>query len=225
MTKAQLKKEEIQEKTIEKTTSANVPVEHKEGKERRSDFAQRTTSPFTLMRHIAEDMENMMFPDFELRSRFGFPSLRSPFFANDLFKPSFSAFDNFPFSGVNEGFLNNWSPDVEMFEREGNLIVQADLPGMKKDDIKVEINENLLTIEGERKEDREERGEGFYRSERTYGSFCRQIPLPEGVKTENAKAEFKNGVLEVSMAAPQLTSVGKRLEITEGETGKAASGK
>ena len=75
-----------------------------------------------------------------------------------------------------------------------------------------------LTVEGERRSENEEKGEGFYRTERSYGSFRREIPLPEGVNTENAKAEFKNGVLEISMQAPpQIASGKKRLEISEGK--------
>jgi HSP20 family protein len=78
----------------------------------------------------------------------------------------------------------------------------TDLPGLKRDDVKVELTEGLLTISGERKEEKEEKREGYYRSERSYGSFFRQIPLPEGAKTDTAKAEFNDGVLEITMQAP-----------------------
>lgn len=74
--------------------------------------------------------------------------------------------------------------------------------GLKKDDVKVDITDDSLTIEGERREEHEEDREGCYRSERSYGSFCRVIPLPDGAITDSAKANFNNGVLEIVMQAP-----------------------
>ena len=115
-----------------------------------------------------------------------------------------------------------WTPEVEVFERDGQFIVRADLPGLKKEDVKVEIVEGALTVSGERKEEKEEKGEGFYRSERTYGSFFRRIPLPEGLKTEEAAANFKDGVLEVTMPAPKREPTSRTLEIREETETKAA---
>src|ERR1041384_7105201 len=92
-----------------------------------------------------------------------------------------------------------WSPQVEMFERDHNLVVRADLPGMTKDDVKLELTDDGISIEGERRNENEERGEGFYRSERTYGKFYRRIPLPEGVRADEASASFSDGGLEVTM--------------------------
>jgi HSP20 family protein len=93
-----------------------------------------------------------------------------------------------------------WSPQVEMFERGKNIVVRADLPGLTRDDVNVEVADNGITIEGERKNENEEKGEGIYRSERTYGRFFRRLPLP-GVKAEDAQATFSNGVLEITMPA------------------------
>ena len=88
---------------------------------------------------------------------------------------------------------------------------------MTKKDLKVEVTAEALTIEGERAEDHEEQRHGYYRSERSYGRFSRSIPLPEGVKAEEAKASFRNGVLEVVIPAPgRAVSRGRRLEIDEG---------
>ena len=101
--------------------------------------------------------------------------------------------------------------------------MRADLPGLKKDDVKVELTDEALTLSGERKEEKEEKREGYYRSERTYGSFYRYIPLPRGTKTDTAKAEFHDGVLEVKMQVPKSETRSRRLEITEG--GKAAAAK
>jgi len=115
-----------------------------------------------------------------------------------------------------------WSPQVEMFERDNNLVVRADLPGMTKDDVKLELTDDGISIEGERRDENEEHGDGFYRSERTYGKFYRRIPLPEGVKVDNANATFNNGVLEVTMPAPKHEQRKVRhLEINEESQPKA----
>jgi HSP20 family protein len=105
---------------------------------------------------------------------------------------------------------------------DGQLMVRADLPGLTKDDVKVEMTNDMLTISGERKKEIEEKREGFYRSERSYGSFYRQIPLPEGVQTEKANAIFRNGVLEITMPAAKLKTPVRKLEIKEAPLAKAA---
>jgi len=110
-----------------------------------------------------------------------------------------------------------FSPDIDVFERDGKFVVTADLPGMTKDDVKVDVSDEYIVIEGERKFEHEEREQGVYRAERSYGRFHREIPLPEGAKSETAKASFKNGVLEVTVEAPKLAASRRRIEIT-GET-------
>jgi HSP20 family protein len=110
-----------------------------------------------------------------------------------------------------------WAPHVEVVQQDGDLIVRADLPGMKESDIRVEVMNNTLILEGERKsEQREERG-GVIRSEVSYGSFHRSIPLPEGVDAEKAKASFENGVLRVALKVPQSRQA-KRIEVKSGST-------
>ena len=95
------------------------------------------------------------------------------------------------------GEVEKWTPSVEVFERDNNLVVRAELPGMDKDDVRVELTDDGLLIEGERKREQEERFEGGYRSEIVYGHFHRLIPLPEGADVDQAKAQINNGVLEV----------------------------
>ena len=108
-----------------------------------------------------------------------------------------------------------WAPQLEVFERNEKFIVRVDLPGLKKEDVKIEVTHDELTIEGERKLEKEEKEEGVYRTERTYGRFFRRIELPEYVKAENAVAVFKNGVLEIEMPAIPIPEVKKRtVEIT-----------
>lgn len=109
-----------------------------------------------------------------------------------------------------------WLPDVEMLQRNNELVIRADLPGLTKDDVKVDVTEDAITIQGERKREHEEEKGGVYRSERSYGSFSRVIGLPEGAMTDQAKAIFKDGVLEVTMPAPpESVKRGRRLDITE----------
>jgi HSP20 family protein len=106
-----------------------------------------------------------------------------------------------------------WAPAIDVTEREGNLIVHADLPGLKKEDVKVETIDNQLVIQGERRQEHEEHDGGSWRSERRYGSFYRSIPLPDGAETERARAEFKDGVLQVSVPVPATRSRSRQVPI------------
>jgi HSP20 family protein len=117
-----------------------------------------------------------------------------------------------PISGETAGEL--WAPEVDVFQKNSELTIRADLPGLKRDDVTVDITDSDICIQGERKHEKEEQREGYYRSERGYGSFCRVIPLPEGAISDQAKATFKDGVLEITMPAPPA-SKGRRLEIAE----------
>jgi HSP20 family protein len=100
--------------------------------------------------------------------------------------------------------VNLWAPPIEVKHKADNFIVTAELPGLAKDEVKVEVVDEALVIEGERKRFKEEKGEEFYRSERYYGKFYRSIPLPKGAKTELIKAELTNGVLEVVIPVPEV---------------------
>ena len=164
---------------------------------RREEKPLAASTPFGFMRRFATDMERL-FEEFE---GFRFPSLLGREF--------------FPFTREFEHV--GWVPEIEVLRKNGEFIVRADLPGMKKENVEVEIKENLLTLSGDRKEEKEEKREGYYRSERSYGIFYRQIPLPEGAKTDTAKAEFKDGVLQITMQAPKQEPQARRLEIKEGE--------
>lgn len=136
-------------------------------------------TPFSLMRRFSEEMDRM-YEEFGLGRGWLTPALDR--------------------TGLPQGV---WSPQVEMFERNNELVLRADLPGLTKDDVKIEFNDDGITIEGERKSNNEEKGEGYYRSERTYGKFARRIPIPEGVDPEEATASFQDGVLEIAMPAPK----------------------
>ncbi|RKH62672.1 Hsp20/alpha crystallin family protein [Corallococcus aberystwythensis] len=111
-----------------------------------------------------------------------------------------------------------WSPQVDVLERNGNLVVKADLPGMKQEDIHVELLNDMLVIEGERSFEVEEEQEieGVWSLERGTGCFRRAIPLPEGIDTETIEAHFENGVLEISLKLPEPVAQGKRIEVKRG---------
>jgi len=169
---------------------------------RRERSAPGTGSPFAFMRRFGEEMDRL-FEDFGFGGGFLTPS-----FGREL-------------SRLGEASQFNWSPQVEVIERGGQLIVRADLPGLTKDDINVDVTDDALIIRGERKSEREENEEGYYRTERSYGSFYRSVPLPEGVKAENANATFRNGVLEIMLPAPERAEQrSRRLEIREGTEGE-----
>jgi len=110
--------------------------------------------------------------------------------------------------------LELWAPALEVKHIGDDFIVTAELPGIAKEDIKVEVIEESLVIEGEKKKVKEEKGEGFYRSERMYGKFYRSIPLPKGAKTDQVKAELTNGILKVVIPVPEVKPALKEVPIT-----------
>jgi HSP20 family protein len=111
--------------------------------------------------------------------------------------PSFGFFRTRPFAEAAA-----WSPGIDVFERDYRLVTKIDLPGLKKEDVKVEVTDGYLAISGDRKMEEEERKTNFYRCERAYGTFYRAVPLPEGVKATDVKATFADRVLEVSVPLP-----------------------
>lgn len=140
-----------------------------------------------------------------------------------------SVFDNFglgrswlaPRNRTAHGGLDMWAPQLEVSQQNNELVVRADLPGMKKDDISIDVTDNEITISGERRREEETERGGVYRSERSYGSFSRTVRLPEGAIADQAKATFKDGVLEIRMPAPpEQVTRGRRLEIKEGTEAK-----
>lgn len=117
-----------------------------------------------------------------------------------------------------------WSPRIEVREKDNQLLVSADLPGLTKDDVKVEITDEGLVIQGERKQEHEERRGGFYHSERNYGRFYRVIALPEDASVDQAKAQFNNGVLEVSVPIPASERKRREIPIETGTKARSSKG-
>ena len=122
--------------------------------------------------------------------------------------------DRWPFFQAPAKGASTWMPAVEVDEKDGKLRVRLDLPGMKKEDVKVDIAEGMLTIEGERKHEAERKEKDYYRTERSYGRFARTLVLPEGAKIDTATATFADGVLEISMdVRPAEQPAARRLAI------------
>jgi HSP20 family protein len=109
-------------------------------------------------------------------------------------------------------FGGRFAPQIEVAERDGKLLVRADLPGCSPEDFRVDVEENSLILSGERRSEHEQTRGGVHRSERTYGSFRRVIPLPPGANVDAAEANFQNGVLEISIPLPEQTKA-RRLEV------------
>ena len=201
---AQSRKQEGSQSQALQTTAGQGGQSSQTGLAREQSSSSLTTgSPFAFMRRFSEEMDRL-FEDFG----FGRGWL-APSFGREFFPAAFGKFGQ-----------TAWSPQVEVFERAGQLVLRADLPGLNKDDVQVEVTDDALTISGERRSEHEEKGEGYYRSERSYGSFYRRIPLPEGVNADEANATFRDGVLEITMQAPQRQQRSRQLEIKEGGAGQ-----
>jgi HSP20 family protein len=153
-------------------------------------------TPFNMMRRFTDDFERI-FDNFNVFNLM--PRLEADF---DL--PRMAEIEK-----------AEWWPEIEVFEKNGELKVHADLPGMKREDIHVEFTDDALVISGERKQEMEEEREGFFHSERNYGSFYRNIPLPAGADMNKAHAVFHNGVLEVAVAVPKRELKARKIEVAE----------
>jgi HSP20 family protein len=156
---------------------------------------QALSSPFSFMRRFSEEMDRL-FEDFG--------------FGRGWMSPSMGEMSP---SGFRELGHAAWTPQVEVFRRGDELVIRCDLPGMRKEDVRVDVQQDQLVLQGERTWQNENDREGVLRSERHYGSFYRVVPLPEGVRAEDARASYKDGVLEISLPAPEERPRGHRVQI------------
>jgi len=113
-----------------------------------------------------------------------------------------------------EEMLNGaWSPRVDIYEDKNNLILEAELPGMKQEEFDISVENNVITLKGERKFEKKTEGDNYHRVERSYGSFTRSFTLPQTVTSEGAAADFENGVLRVSLPKREETRA-RKIEVT-----------
>jgi HSP20 family protein len=131
----------------------------------------------------------------------------------------FNSFFDTP-APANGQALRRWIPAMDLVETESDFVLKADLPGMSESDVNIEVEDNVLTISGERKAESQERNAGYYRVERSFGSFRRTLRLPEGVDAEAVKATFADGVLEVTVPKP-AQQVPHKVQVTVGGAARA----
>lgn len=126
------------------------------------------------------------------------------------------------FTGATQGredIINGeWLPKVDVFENKDNLVLEAELPGMKRHDFELSFENNVLTLKGERKFEKKEEGDNYHRIERGYGAFARSFTLPQTVTAEGANAEFENGVLRVTLPKREETKA-RKIEVKGIDTG------
>ena len=131
---------------------------------------------------------------------------------NRLFDDFFNSFDLAPFGG-----FGAFSPRVDVNESDKEIKVAAELPGLDENQIEVSLAHNVLTISGEKKEEKEDKGKNFYRMERSYGSFQRSVPLPVEIETDKVEAKFKKGVLTITLPkTAEARKQAKRIPIKTG---------
>lgn len=181
----------------DRSTDQSVPTRRSSSSNQMNRWDASGFGPFAWMRQMQDQLDRAFS---SIWSGSGTTSSWSP---DNVFGPS------------------DWAPAIDMFQRGNDLVIRADIPGLSKDDITVDIADDQVTIRGERRYDHEEERDGVFRSERSYGSFCRVVPLPQGAIADSAKANFNNGVLEVVVQAPSFdVRRGRRVEIKEGSEKK-----
>ena len=130
---------------------------------------------------------------------------------NRLFSSSFNR------SGDNEMMRGSWSPSVDIYENKDQIVLEAELPGMRPEDVNISVENNVLTIHGERKFEKKDEKDNFHRVERSYGSFTRSFTLPPTITSEAADAVFENGVLRLTLTKREEAKP-RRIEIKGGVT-------
>ena len=133
-------------------------------------------------------------------------------------------FDSFFGGRRANGGSQRWIPAMDLVESDDHLVLRADLPGMDEDDLNIEIKDNVLTVSGERKSEKESKSEGFYRVERAFGQFSRSLTLPDGIDADQVSAHFDRGVLEVRIPKPEQTKP-RRVQIGSGSVDGTGSEK
>jgi HSP20 family protein len=135
----------------------------------------------------------------------------------------FNTFFDTPTPGNGGTAARRWIPAMDLVETDEHFVLKADLPGLNEDDVNIEVEDNVLTVSGERKAEHEDKREGYYRVERSFGAFRRSLTLPEGVHPESVSATFDKGVLEVRIPKPEERKP-RRVAIQVGDKPAAIEG-
>lgn len=131
---------------------------------------------------------------------------------NRLFEDFFGDFDLAPFGGF--GQAGDFSPSVNVHEDDNQFVVSAELPGIDEKDVEISLDNNYLTLKGQKNQENEEKGKNYYRSERRYGSFQRTIPLSAEIDQDKVEAEYKKGVLKITLPkTPEAKSKKKKIAV------------
>ena len=135
----------------------------------------------------------------------------------------FNTFFDTPSTGNGGNTPRRWIPAMDLVETDGHFVLKADLPGLAEEDVNLEVEDNVLTVSGERQAEHEDKREGYVRVERSYGAFRRSLTLPEGVDPEGVTARFDKGVLEVHIPKPEQRKP-RRVAIQVGDHQPAIEG-
>jgi HSP20 family protein len=163
------------------------------------------SNPFALMQRMTEDMDHLF-------DQLGFGAALRPSSSLGMLGDR-GLLGSQPGRSMSRMASDMWMPQIETTRRGDRFVVRADVPGVKKEDLQIDVEDGVLTLSGERREENTEERDGFYRSERSYGRFHRAIPLPEGADPEGCEATFRDGVLEVSLSLPKNEQKSRRIEI------------
>jgi HSP20 family protein len=149
------------------------------------------------------------------------PSRELASLQNEMNRLFSTFFDTPTGGGTGQGAPRRWIPAMDVVETDDHFVLRADLPGVADDDVTIEVENDVLTISGERRAEHDEQREGYYRLERATGTFSRTLTLPEGVDPEAVRASCDRGVLEVRIpkperAAPRKVQIGVSREAIEG---------
>jgi HSP20 family protein len=132
---------------------------------------------------------------------------------NRVFDDMFGSLMRRPGSQQRAHQLTEWAPAIDVVTKDSDLVIRAELPGVKQEDVDITLENNVLTISGERKAEQEEERGGYHVRERRYGSFSRSLALPEGLDEGKIHARYDNGVLEVTVEGAAAVQEPKRIQI------------
>ena len=143
---------------------------------------------------------------------------------NRLFDEMFGGLARRSGARQGEGVADSWSPALDVLHEDGDVVVRAELPGVKPEDVDITLSRGVLTISGQRKAETEQQGQGYYVRERRYGSFRRSMVLPEGIDESKINARYENGVLEVRIAGAAAVQEPKKIQIQAAEGESSSNG-